>query len=245
VAVTETSVDALPSAACVLAGAGGSTKTALELADEFERVGVDALMVMPPMHASNHEPGLLDYYRKLAEGTDLPLVPYVRGFDPSVDFLADLTELPGVVGVKYAIEDVPKFAEAVVAGDNDVVWVDGMAEPYAPALYVEGAEGFTAGVSNFEPRIGLALLEALEDGDFERAKSIRDVTLPYQNLRSERGADNVFPGANSIPAVKYGLELAGLHGGPVREPLVGLSEADEKRAAERYERIEAFVENEL
>jgi len=246
VAVTEDAVEALPGDATILAGAGGGTRTAIDLAESYEEMGgVDALMVMPPDHTYKHERGLLEYYRKLGAATDLLLVPYVRGFEPSVTFLADLTRLEGVAGIKWAVEDVPKFVEARQAGSDDVVWVDGMAEPHALAYWAEGAEGFTAGVSNFEPRIGLALYDALAAGDWERAREIRNVVLPYQQFRATRGDDNLFPAANSVPAVKKGLELSGKHGGPVRDPIVGLSEADERRAEELYADIEAFIESEL
>ena len=238
--VTATSVDALPDDATVLAGVGGATPTAKDLASAFDDIGVDAMMVMPPTHTYVHERGLLDYYRKLGEAAEAPLVPYVRGFDPSVEFLADLTELDDVVGVKYALEDVPKFAEAVATSDDDVVWVDGMAEPYAPALWMEGAEGFTAGVSNFEPRIGLALLDALERGDWERAREIRTACLPFQNFRGGTGTDNTLPGAVSVPAVKHGMELAGMTGGRVREPIVELTDAEKGQVEELYREIASF-----
>jgi len=240
--VVKTSVDALPDDATVLAGVGGSLPDALELTEGAAAAGADAIMVMPPDHTYVHERGLLDYCRELGAATDLPLVPYIRGFDPATAFLADMTRLDGIVGVKYAIEDVPKFAEAVAAGDDSVVWVDGMAEPYAPALWAEGAEGFTAGVSNFEPRIGLALLEALRDGDWERAREIRNACLPYQSLRGETGTDNSLPAAISVPAVKRGMERSGLDagGGRVRPPIVELTDAERERADELYDEIAAF-----
>ncbi|WP_137284553.1 dihydrodipicolinate synthase family protein [Halorussus salinisoli] len=237
--VTATSVETLPDDATVLAGVGGATPTAIDLASKFDEIGVDAMMVMPPTHTYVHEHGLLDYYRKLGDATDAPLVPYVRGFDPSVEFLSNLTELDDVVGVKYALEDVPKFAEAVASSD-DVVWVDGMAEPYALALWAEGAEGFTAGVSNFEPRIGLALFDALKHGDWERAREIRAVCLPFQNFRSGTGTGNTLPGAVSVPAVKHGMELAGMTGGRVREPIVELTEEEKEQVEALYRKVESF-----
>lgn len=239
IASAGTSVEALPDDAVVLAGVGGSTRDAVELIEAYDDAGVDAMMVMPPDHTYVHERGLLGYYEKLAAATDRPLAPYVRGYHPSVEFLAELTAIEGVAGIKYAIEDAHTLSQAVDAGADDVVWVDGLAEPYAPEFYLAGAEGFTAGVSNFEPRVGLALFDALEAGDFERAAALRDVTLPYQSFRGTKGENNTIPGANSVPAVKKGLELAGLVGGPVREPLVGLSEADERRAEELYDRLVA------
>ncbi|WP_101296186.1 dihydrodipicolinate synthase family protein [Halegenticoccus soli] len=238
ITITEESVDALAADACVLAGAGGSLKTTTRLIGAFERTGVDGIMVMPPMHAYKHEQGLLRYYRELAEVADTGIIPYIRGFSPSVEFLAALTHIDNVAGIKYALDDIVTFREAISAGSDDVIWV-AVTETLAPEFYMEGAEGFTAGVSNFRPEIGLALMEALEAGDFERAKEIRDVTLEYQRFRTECGHDNTFDGAVSIPAVKYGLELAGLTGGAVRPPLVELSHEDKARAEEMYHRIEA------
>ena len=65
VEVTRSSVDALPPDACILAGVGGSTKEAKDTIRSYDRVGVDAMMVMPPDHSFIHEQGLIRYYEKL------------------------------------------------------------------------------------------------------------------------------------------------------------------------------------
>jgi len=245
VAVTETSVNALPSDATVLAGAGGSTKTAIDLATTFEDIGIDAIMVMPPVHTFKHEMGLLDYYREIGGSLDIPIVPYIRGFVPSVDFMGRLTRLDSVVGVKWAIENIEQFTESVQAGSDDVVWMNGLGEPRAPAFYLEGAEGMAAAIGNFEPTISLALYEAMENGRMDRAKEIRDVTIPFMNFRHETGESNTFPAANSVPAVKAGLDFAGHTGGRVREPLVELSDEDYKRAREYYQDLVTYMDEEL
>lgn len=232
------SVAALPDDASVLAGVGGSSSAARELATAYDETGVDALMIMPPDHTYVHERGLLDYYRDIAAATDRPLVPYVRGFDPSVEYLADLTRIEGVVGIKYALPDVPKLGAGVAAGADDVVWVNGLAEPYALAFWAEGVEGFSAGVSNFRPEVGLALFEALTEGDWERARALRNICLPYQRLRDEPGEDNTIPGAISVPVVKKGLELSGLHGGSVRDPIRELTPSEADRAATLYAELD-------
>lgn len=240
--VAEAAVTALPSGACVLAGVGGSTSNAKELVQEYERIGVDAMMIMPPDHTYLHEEGLLQYYRKLGSNTERPLVPYVRGFDPSIEYLRKLTQIDSVIGIKYALKDTVKLGAGVAAGNDDVVWVNGLAEPFAVAYWAEGAEGFSAGVSNFRPEIGLELFDALSNEDWERARKLRDICLPYQNLRDEYGENNEIPGAVSVPVVKKGLELAGLHGGEVREPLHPLSKSIERKAEERFRELDDNLE---
>lgn len=244
-AVTETSVEALPDDTTVLAGAGGSTKTTVDLVTAYAEVGIDAIMVMPPMHTYLHERGLLDYYRKIGEASTVPLVPYLRGFNPSVKFVADLTRLKSVVGVKWTIPDVPKFAESVEAGSDDVVWMNGLGEPYMVPLHLEGAEGQSSGIGNFEPVVGRALYDSLDKGDLDRVRTIRNAAMPYMQFRDEPGSDNTIPGGISIPALKAGLEFSGLTGGPVREPLVELTEPEYERARELYDDLAAFIDAEL
>lgn len=241
--IAKTSVTALPSDACILAGVGGSTSAARDLIHEYEMIGVDAMMIMPPDHTYLHEQGLLEYYRKLSSVTETPLVPYVRGFDPSVNYLAALTRIEGVIGIKYALKDAVKLGVGVGAGDDDVVWVNGLAEPFAVSFWAEGAEGFSAGVSNFRPEIGLELFSALSNGEWERARKIRDICLPYQNFRDETGQDNEIAGAISVSAVKKGLELAGLNGGNVREPIKPLAPAEEYRAEQIYAQLDDDIDS--
>lgn len=240
--VAEACVDALPTSAQVLAGVGGSTGDARELIAGYERVGVDAMMIMPPDHTYLHEAGLVEYYRKLGAVTEAPLVPYVRGFDPSVGFLEEMTTLDSVVGVKYALEDPIRLGAAVEGGSDDVVWVNGLAEPPAVATWAEGAEGFTAGVSNFRPEVGEALFAALEAGDWERARRLRNMCLPFQRLRDEAGEHNSIAGALSIPTVKKALDLAGLTGGHVREPLRPLTATEEQRVESTYQELDDAID---
>lgn len=234
VAVTATTVDAAPADATVVAGAGGGTKEVIALADRYAEAGADAVMVMTPSHTYLHERGIVEYYRAIADRVDLPVVLYKRSHVVGDDLLAEVTPHENVVAVKYAVNDVSAFASAAV--DDDVVWINGIAERFAPAYALEGAAGFTTGIGNALPDVSLALADALAAGDYERARDVRDLLAPLEVLRAESGADNDIPAANNVPVVKYCMELAGLTGGPVREPLVGLDESDRDRAREHYER---------
>ncbi|MFB6174081.1 MAG: dihydrodipicolinate synthase family protein [Halobacteriales archaeon] len=237
IAVVETHVEAAGDAT-VVAGLAGSTKTALDLLSAYEAAGVDAVMAMHPDHTYIHERGLVEYYRRIAAATDLGVVLYKRGPEVTRRVLREVSAVGNVVAVKYAVNDVVDFSAAVAESD-DVVFLDGSAERLLPGYAVEGAQGFTTGIGNFAPEASLALQDAIEDGDWERARGIRELLRPLEDLRDAPGEDNTLGSANNVPVVKYGLELAGLNGGPVREPLVGLSPADRERVEELYGRIEA------
>lgn len=237
--VVEETVEAVGEAGTVVAGAGGSTKTVTELLAAYEAAGADGAMIMHPSHAYLHRQGLVEYYREIADSTDLELVLYKRGPELSLSVLSTVAEHENVAGVKFAVNDVDEFSRTVRETPDDVAVLNGIAERFAPAFAVEGADGFTTGIGNFVPEASLALWEAIREADWERATEIRDLLRPYEALRDEAGADNSLPAANNVPAVKYGLELAGLYGGPVRAPIVGLTEEDEERAERYYRRIES------
>lgn len=238
VEVVRSTADVVGDDGATIGGVAGSTKTVIDLAERYQKAGADAIMVMHPDHTYLHEQGLVEYYERIAEAVDCGVVLYKRGPEVSDEVLAELTTIDNVVAVKYAHNDVKAFSAIVENAPGDVVWSNGIAERFAPSFALEGAEGFTTGIGNFVPEATLALMDALRAEDWERAKHVREVLRPYEDLREEAGNDNRLAVANNVPAVKYGMELAGLYGGPVREPLVELSESDKERAEQYYEAIQ-------
>ena len=239
VAVVETTVDAAGGTASVVGGVGGSTKTAIELAEAYADAGADGIMIMHPVHTYQHETGLAAYFRAIVEATDLGVVLYRRGPEVTADLLRELATFENVVGIKYAVNDIAAFSAAVASTDADVVWSNGIAERFAPSFALEGAEGYTTGIGNFLPAETLSLQDALREADWDRARAIRDTLRPLEDLREEPGADSHIVAANNVPVVKYGMELAGFYGGPVREPLVDLSEEDRARTEEYVDRVKS------
>jgi 4-hydroxy-tetrahydrodipicolinate synthase len=237
VRIVEQTAAAAGDDAAVVAGAGGSTKHVLQLADRYREAGADGIMLMHPGHTYVHRDGLRRYFERIAAGTELGVVLYKRGPEVMDELLVDLTEIENVVGVKYAVNDVSAFSRAVERSSGDAVWSNGIAERFAPSFLFEGAKGFTSGIGAFVPELPLALMEALRNGEWARARQLRELARPYEELRDGTGPNSPFASANNVPAVKYGMELAGLYGGPVREPLTGLSEADEERAEALYREI--------
>ncbi|WP_225336393.1 dihydrodipicolinate synthase family protein [Halomicrobium urmianum] len=235
--VVRTVVDAVGDDAIVIGGVGGSTKNALSLLERYEAAGADGVLVMYPRHTYVHEDGIRSYYERIADATDLGVVLYKRGPRLSLANVAALSGRENVVCVKFAQNDVDLFAKAVSRTPGDVVWSTGVAERFVPAYALEGATGFTTGIGNFAPEPVLALADAVRAGDFDRAKRIRDGLRPYEDLRDESGVGSDFDAANNVPSVKYGQELAGLYGGPVREPLAELPDEVKTRCREYYDRL--------
>lgn len=113
------------------------------------------------------------------------------------------------MGLKYAVDDTAAFTAIAAQAGQDAAMLCGMAED--PCLdYLEcGALGFSSGMANFVPRMSLALLSAFQQGDFAEARRLRDLMVPFEDLRGERGA------RYSGSALHAAMVVAGLAGGPV------------------------------
>ncbi|WP_123539102.1 dihydrodipicolinate synthase family protein [Halosimplex salinum] len=241
VAVTATHVEATGDEATVAAGAAGNVQEVLDLADAYEAAGADALMVMHPDHTYVHEQGLKEYYRAICDGTDLGVVIYKRGPTLTRDVIVDLTEHDAVVAVKFAVDDVKEFAQTVEDAEGAVTWVNGIAERYAIPFAVGGATGYTTGVGNFVPRVTLALFEAIEKEQWDRARRIQQALRPLEDLRDEPGAGSTIANGNNVPVVKCGLDLAGYEGGSVRPPLTDLGPSDRDRMETHFEHLDSWT----
>lgn len=221
--VVELTVEAAGGAAVVVGGVGWSSPLAAEMARAAEAAGADAVMVHHPVHTYLDGAGLRASYERIAAATSLGLVLYKRGPELSDELIAELVGEEWVVGVKYAVNDLSRFADLVAKHAEDAAWICGTAERWAPFFHLAGAKGFTSGLANFAPGISLGLLEALRRGDYRTAMDVRALVAPFEELRSSRPFN-----ANNVPAVKEAMALLGLCRPDVRDPLVRLSESERR-----------------
>ncbi len=224
-AVVEATVGAVDARAAVVVGVGHSPVEAGVAAEHAADVGADAAMVHQPANPYVTDDGLRAYYATVSERSGLPLVPYVKTPALRLDELVAVAALPGVAGIKYAVNDLPLFASAVARtrDSSSTVWVCGTAETWAPFFFAAGAEGFTSGLVNVTTGPSLALLDALRDGDRERALELWAGIRPFEELRALHG-----DGFN-VSVVKEALRQLGRPAGGVRPPASAVG-AGERRA---------------
>lgn len=210
--------------AAVLVGVGHDIATAIADARHARRIGAGLVMVHQPVHPFVSADGWVEYHRAIADAVpELGVVPYVR--DPALtgEQLSRLCDAaPNVVGVKYAVPDPVRFASvARDVGLDRLVWIAGLAEPYAPSYWTAGATGFTSGLVNVDPGISLDLLAALEKGDPATAMRVWEKVRRFEELRAAHRS------ANNVSVVKEALAQLGLCRPDVRPPIRQLT-ADER-----------------
>ena len=197
----------------LVAGVGRALPDACRLAKASAAAGASALMIHQPPDPFVAPRGVVDYVKAVSEaGNNLPMVLYLRNDGIGTDAIAALCSVPGVVGVKWATPNPMKLKAAMEASPDHIIWVGGLAEVWAPTFYAVGARGFTSGLINVWPERSVAISEALEGGDYAKARDLIAGMQVFEDIRAEE------QGGANVPGVKAALAMMGEDCGGVRPP---------------------------
>ena len=173
--------------------------------------------------------GIVDYLKAVADASGgLPMMLYLRNDTIGTNAIADLCAIEGVKGVKWATPNPLKLAEARAACDPSIVWVDGLAEVWAPVFYAVGARGFTSGLINVWPERSVAIHAALDRRDYVAANALIAGMKVFEDIRAEE-----MSGTN-VTGVKAALIAQGLDCGPTRPPSAWPLTAKQQAAMETF-----------
>ena len=215
----------------LIGGVGRSIGDACALARASRAAGAQALMVHQPPDPFVAPRGVVAYVQRIAEASDgLPLMLYLRNDGIGLDAIEQLTRVPGVAGVKWACPTPLRLAEAIRRCAPEIVWVDGLAEPWAPPFFAVGARGFTSGLINVWPEHSVAIHRALENGNYTEAMRLIDIMSAFEDIRAEE------QNGTNVTGVKAALQLIGEDCGPARPPSAWpLTDVQMKKMRERLQ----------
>lgn len=210
--------------ATVVAGVGYAADIAIDLGIEAQKAGADCVMIHQPIHPYITEKGAVEYFKKIIDALDIPSIIYFKDPNLSDNVLKELSSLEKLVGVKYAINDLPRFAKVVsdIPKEHNIAWICGTAEKWAPFFFHAGAVGFTSGLVNLYPAKSFELLTALRDDNKEIVWKAWHEILPFEDLRAK------YNNGNNVVVIKEAMEQLGLTAGVTREPVSPLGESDQK-----------------
>ncbi|UXT19238.1 dihydrodipicolinate synthase family protein [Agrobacterium tumefaciens] len=222
--VYEAAIKGVGGKAPVTAAIGRSQREALSMARQAKEMGASAVMSHQPVDPFAAPQSQIEYFIGLAEGSELPLVAYVRADGFSVDDMVRLASHPNVAGIKFATTDIMLLSRAIAASDpNGALYVCGLAESWAPTFAAVGARGFTSGLVNVAPQFSLQVHDALTAGDFPTARKIIEKIELFERLRTR------YRNGANVTVVKEAMEILGMKVGPVRAP--GLARLDKEDRA--------------
>ena len=199
----------------VLAGAGGyDTREVIELAREYERIGVDGILSVTPYYNKPTQEGLFQHYKAIAESTRLPIVLYNvpgrTGVNLETATVLRLSALRTIVGIKEASGSLVQMSEIVASAPSEFFLLSGD-DPIAVAVMSVGGRGLISVASNVVPAEMTQIIELAEKGDFAGARKLHLWLLPFLQVN--------FVESNPIP-VKAAMAAMGLLDEKYRLPLV-------------------------
>lgn len=170
----------------VLTGVSEYTTTqAREFAREAQRVGVDGLMVLPPMSYKADATEIVTHIRGVADATGLPVMVYNNpacyGVDVSAEAVADLSKVPNIVAVKEASDDPRRLTDIANLVSEDFVLFCGVDDLALESIAL-GAHGWISGLVNAFPQENRLMWDLATSGNFEAARKVYRWYTPLLHL---------------------------------------------------------------
>jgi 4-hydroxy-2-oxoglutarate aldolase len=214
--VIETARTGVPDQMVFIVGAGQqSTRATIDEVRSIAEAGADAVLVITPhfYRAEMTQVALVKHYVAVADAAPVPLllysVPQLTNVTLAPETIARLSEHENIVGVKDSSGDVLALAETVRLVPEDFAVLTGNGSALYPALCV-GAKGGILAVGCIAPRLAVAVYEAFEAGEHERAGEMQQrLTIATRGVLGRYG----------IGGLKAALDMLGYAGGRVSAPL--------------------------
>ncbi len=213
----------------IIAGTGSNnTSESIALTKAAEEIGIDAAMLVAPYYNKPNQEGLYQHFKAIAEATNLPIMLYnVPGrtiVRMSVDTIVRLSKIENVVAIKDAGGDLAAMAEVIAKTANNFTLYSGDDGITLPVLAI-GGKGVVSVASHVIGNEMQEMIKAYEQGEMEKAQQLNGELIPKMT--------KLFLAPSPTP-VKTALQVQGLDVGPVRLPLVPLSESERKTIVELF-----------
>lgn len=214
----------------VLNIAEGSTREAIRQASLAKKWGVSGLMLLPPMRYKSDHRETVEYFKNIADSTDLPIMIYNNPVDYKVEvtiaMFDDLTTIPNIQAVKESTRDISNVTRMLTRFGDRYKLLCGV-DTLAMEELVMGAHGWVAGLVCAFPKETVAVYQLVRQKKYEEAKSIYQWFLPLLEL-------DIHP--KLVQYIKLAESMTGIGSEFVRKPRLPLE-------GEERSRIMSIIEN--
>lgn len=215
-----------------------NTRDSILLARHAEALGVDAVAAIPPIYFRLPERVVAKYWNDIsaaAPDTDFVIynIPQLAGTALTLSLLDEMLKNPRVKAVKNSsmpVQDIQMFLRQARMNGREITVFNGPDEQFVSGRII-GASAGIGGTYAVMPEVYVKMDEAVEKGDFALARKLQDAAneVTYKMCSAE---GNMYAVAKAVIGKRTGIALGG-----VREPLLNLTEADEKVVNEAYELV--------
>jgi 4-hydroxy-tetrahydrodipicolinate synthase len=230
-------IDQVDGRAQVIAGTGAAaTRETIEFTRDAKNAGAEAVLITTPYFFRPTEEELYRHYASVLSVVDIPAilynVPKFTGYSIAPKTIARIAEdCSGLAGVKDSSGSPGNMAEIIRLCGDRIACLSGAADMFLPTLSL-GGKGAVLAIANVVPGTGVELHQAFKRGD---------VATAGKRQRTASHVNNVlvasFP---QVAAIKATLNRMGYKAGTPRQPLLPLTEAQDKAAAEALKNTKLY-----
>ncbi|HEV2600139.1 dihydrodipicolinate synthase family protein [Sphingopyxis sp.] len=228
--VLKGAVEAVAGRVPVVAGVSEfTTARAIQYAKDAEKLGADALMLLPAMVYVPTPEELQAHFRAVAEATALPIMLYNNppAYRVDVDFatLEALRDVSNIVAIKESAPDPRRFTDVFNRFGDRYTVMAGLDDVALEGLFL-GASGWVSGLTSAFPTESVRLVEAFNEGKYDEALAIYRWFMPLLHLDADH---------DLVQSIKLAEEIMGRGSERVRMPRLPL-------AGQRRKDVIAMVE---
>lgn len=222
-AVLEAAVDVARRRVPVVAGVNEfTTDLAAGLARECQRIGIDGLMVMPPMVYSAKPHEMLAHFRGVAKASSLPIMifnhPPLSKTDVTPKMIAALVDCETIVCVKESAGVTSRYVDLQNAVGDRFVLFCGLDEVILESVLL-GCVGWVSGVSNIFPVEANRLFRLARAGRWQEAMALYRWFMPVLHLDAR---------PDHVQCIKLCEQIMGRGAEHARPPRLALEAATRK-----------------
>lgn len=206
-----------------------TTARAVQYAKDAEKLGADAIMLLPAMVYVPTPEELQAHFRAVAEATSLPIMLYNNppAYRVDVDFatLQALRDVPNIVAIKESAPDPRRFTDVFNRFGDRYTVMAGLDDIALEGLFL-GASGWVSGLTSAFPTESVRLVAAFNEGRYDEALAIYRWFMPLLHLDADR---------DLVQSIKLAEQIMGRGSERVRLPRLPL-------AGQRRKDVIAWVE---
>lgn len=165
--------------------AEGSTREALQQAQFGKAWGAKGLMLLPPMRYKSDHRETVNYFKTIADATDLPIMIYNNPVDYKIEVTLDMFDemkiCKNITAVKESTRDVSNVTRMRNRFGNRYKILCGV-DTIAMEELLLGADGWVAGLVCAFPKETVSIYKFVKTGKIEEATKIYRWFMPLLEL---------------------------------------------------------------
>ena len=221
---------------CIGTTAETTAKT-LEYTQHAEKIGADAVLILPPYYYNPIQEEIIYHYETIADNIHIPIMiynnPEASGVDIQLETVLKLAEKENIKYIKESTGDIIRLREIERLSHGNIITFCGSEELVFESFFL-GAQGWVSVISNALPELSSAIYqEAVINKNYKRAREIYNVILPLCIELEESG--------KLVQVVKYCMDRRGANGGNFRSPRLPLSKEYCKKIDRLLEKAVEFM----